>query len=82
MTQAKDIPDDLMLMAILSCSKEYVSSSRIRKLPAMLWEIQDALPYPGKVVLAKLKSMIKRKMIDGCACGCRGDFTIVEKEGV
>lgn len=35
--------------------------------------------YPGmpaRVVLAKAKSMIERGLVDGCACGCRGDFTV------
>ena len=39
------------------------------------WDIQEVLKqYPPKVVLAKLKSMKKRKIIDGCECGCRGDW--------
>lgn len=29
-----------------------------------------------KVVMAKLRSAIRRKIIDGCACGCRGDFEV------
>jgi hypothetical protein len=32
------------------------------------------LSIPEKVVLAKAKRMIKRGLILGCACGCRGDF--------
>ena len=38
-----------------------------------LWE------YPEKVLLAKLKSLVRRGLLDGCACGCRGDFTITKK---
>lgn len=40
--------------------------------------IMDAVPAgtPAKVVLAKLDSMIRRGLIEGCACGCRGDFKI------
>lgn len=35
---------------------------------------------PSKVVPAKLKSMIKKGLITGCACGCgRGDFTLTER---
>lgn len=33
---------------------------------------------PRKVLLAKLRSMIKRGLINGCACGCRGDFYVGE----
>lgn len=43
--------------------------------PVDRWSIEKRLPaYPGKVVLAKLRSMVKRGVLDGCACGCRGDF--------
>lgn len=44
-----------------------------------LWDVQDALPdVPPKVVLAKLRSMIKRKLLNGCTCGCRGDFELLK----
>lgn len=44
-----------------------------------LWDVQEGLAsVPPKVVLAKLRSMIKRKVIGGCACGCRGDFEVLE----
>lgn len=35
--------------------------------------------YPPKVVQAKCRSLIKRGLITGCACGCRGDFWIAYK---
>jgi hypothetical protein len=31
---------------------------------------------PEKVVLAKLRRLVKRGVITGCACGCRGDFEL------
>ncbi len=31
---------------------------------------------PQKVVLAKARRLINRGLIDGCACGCRGDFRV------
>ena len=30
--------------------------------------------YPEKVIRAKAWRLIKRGLIDGCCCGCRGDF--------
>jgi hypothetical protein len=30
---------------------------------------------PEKVVLAKAKRLVQRGVINGCACGCRGDFS-------
>jgi hypothetical protein len=42
---------------------------------AMLPDIADALPdFPQKVILAKLRKMVRRGIVDGCTCGCRGDF--------
>lgn len=32
-----------------------------------------------KLVLAKMYKLIKRGLVGGCACGCRGDFYITEK---
>jgi hypothetical protein len=35
---------------------------------------QEYPNMPEKVVLAKAKRLIRRGLVDGCACGCRGDF--------
>ena len=41
----------------------------------MVWDMVKRLGFPEKVVLAKAKTMIeRRKTLDGCYCGCRGDF--------
>lgn len=34
---------------------------------------------PTKVLLAKLRRMAKRGLVDGCGCGCRGDWRITDK---
>jgi hypothetical protein len=34
---------------------------------------------PEKVALAKMRSLIKRGLVAGCACGCRGDFEITDE---
>tara|TARA_R110002020_G_scaffold343085_1_gene557444 strand:+ start:277 stop:573 length:297 start_codon:yes stop_codon:yes gene_type:complete len=31
------------------------------------------------LALAKIKQMVKKDMISGCCCGCRGDFELTEK---
>lgn len=70
--QAKDITDETMLTAL--------AATRGRNgVPqwSSLWDVQRHMStIPGKVVLAKLRSMIRRKVIEGCACGCRGDFQL------
>lgn len=34
---------------------------------------------PRRLLLAKLGHMERRGLIDGCTCGCRGDFRVLEK---
>lgn len=43
--------------------------------------IRQAFPKDtiGKLVLAKMRQLIKRHLVDGCGCGCRGDFVITDK---
>jgi len=49
----------------------------IARVGGSLFAIQDAFaPIPHQVVLAKLRSMLKRKLLTGCDCGCRGDFSV------
>lgn len=43
-------------------------------------DLEYHLPeVPTKVIMAKMRALIRRKLIDGCACGCRGDFWVTEK---
>lgn len=74
---AKDVPDAAVLEAI----RQNIRSRGICVLGACLWEIQELLPlFHPKVVHAKLRSMRRRGLISGCACGCRGDFNIIVVE--
>ena len=70
--KASDITDEVLLAAIEAVRGKFVPSSSSR------WDIEEALPqFPAKVVRAKLRSAVKRQVIYGCACGCRGDFEII-----
>lgn len=41
----------------------------------LTFDLEAAFPdIPLKVLRAKMAALIKRKVINGCACGCRGDF--------
>lgn len=44
-------------------------------------DVSQVMPVglPRKLVLAKMRMMIRRGVVDGCPCGCRGDFEITEK---
>lgn len=73
-TQAKDISDDALLAA-LAATRGRTGVSRA----SCLWHVQAELAtFPPKVVLAKLRSLMRRKIITGCGCGCRGDFELRE----
>lgn len=78
---ARDIPDEAFLDAVRRARKGISGATR--------WDVGSALaglpvptdfsaepPIPEKVVLAKARRLIKRGLIDGCCCGCRGDFRI------
>ena len=74
MTAAKDITDAEILAAITSARAERGSTWATR------WDLEERLPqYPPKVILAKCRSMLRRRLIEGCACGCSGQWEIVEE---
>jgi len=68
--KASDISDKLILRIIHDQCVQ-------RQLWAHLRDIQNALPkFPVRVVLAKLRQLVRRRLVNGCGCGCRGDFEI------
>lgn len=42
--------------------------------------VQQGMPAntPKNLVRAKMDSLIRRKLVDGCTCGCRGDFKLTD----
>jgi hypothetical protein len=66
MVQAKDIPE-AWILGLIPRWPQTISG----------WDLADhpgLREYPYKVVLAKLRSLYKRKLVNGCPCGCRGDW--------
>lgn len=43
--------------------------------------VTHAMPEgtPPKLALAKMRQLIKRGLVTGCTCGCRGDFELKER---
>ena len=43
--------------------------------------VRHAMPAgaPEKLVLAKMRQLISKGLVDGCDCGCRGDFELTDK---
>ncbi len=64
--QAKHISTPMFLLAMEATAKEWG--------PSMIWDIVALMALPKRVVLAKAQRLINQGVIDGCACGCRGDF--------
>ena len=70
--KAADISDDALLAAIRATR----GRNGVPKW-ATIWDVQDELaPFHKKVVRAKVASAIRRGLIKGCTCGCRGDLEI------
>jgi hypothetical protein len=70
--QCKDLRDVDMLLFILS-------TSSLKQMWVNTWDYEGLLKYseiPPKVFNAKLRRLIERGLLSGCACGCRGDFEV------
>lgn len=66
--KAADLDEAGFLEAVSEAAAE-------RGLPtADRWSVADRLGAPEKVVLAKAKKLIRRGVLEGCGCGCRGDW--------
>lgn len=57
------------IAAVLAGHPEHIIQQVIQEYPGV----------PPKLVLAKARQMIDKGTITGCACGCRGDFEVVNK---
>lgn len=80
MKQAKDVPEDVILR-VLNEEPGRWHTHRRSMFMASLPEISSELAaFPEKVLLAKLRGMLKRGVIDGCGCGCRGDWRVPSPE--
>lgn len=83
--QAKDIPDIPILVFLTTKNNSYpdncgatwynINDDTGKRIPNSLYNIIDP-SVPEKVVRAKMNQLIKRKLVDGCGCGCRGDYVI------
>lgn len=72
--QCKDIPD----LPILRFLSEHGRCVRYAGYPK---SVTNAMPdeIPERLALAKMATLIRRGLVDGCVCGCRGDFEITRK---
>lgn len=74
--QCKDIPDRPLLEFIGSHNGQWCN-----------WYFEDkrdvhaAAPFdvPDRLLVAKMRRLIQRGLVDGCGCGCRGDYVLTAK---
>lgn len=72
-----DIPDAVFLAAVLSTPG--VGGSTEPDAWRMRWDVRAVLEHavgsiPEKLFLAKAHKLIRRGLMHGCDCGCRGDY--------
>lgn len=73
--KAADLSDQAVLDAVDAGSKRLDGY-------ATLMDLAPFFPgVPEKVLLTKLRRLINRKLLRGCTCGCRGDFSIAYEGG-
>lgn len=86
--QAKDISTADFLRAVIVAGSIRKMRSTVRwDVQSVLaghpehvdrYDIERVYPaMPEKVVMAKANRLIRRGIIDGCPCGCRGDYEIM-----
>lgn len=81
--QCKDIPDRQVLEFLRTMRGGYCGAGWHDLQPREDFSptVVDAMPpeIPRRLVLAKMKGLVARGLVDGCTCGCRGDFNLTEK---
>lgn len=72
--QTKDIPDEPIIDFIIKNGRD----KNYTWFKDQDNDLGKAMPegISRKLVLSKLRSMVKRKILYGCGCGCRGDFML------
>lgn len=80
--QCKDIPGEPILCYLADRAGTPCSAFSPTAAPSAIGRtVREAMPpeAPDKLVLAKMRQLIRRGLVSGCACGCRGDFEITER---
>jgi len=79
--QCKDIPDSVFLKAVWDTPGAWENGGE--DVWRMEWEVRKTLDVvipniPDRLFRAKARRLIERDLLDGCACGCRGDYYLTE----
>ena len=80
--QCKDIPDEPILRLLAETwYYEAYGEQHVRRWK-YFWDLNKLPCFAGcdeRLIRAKLATLIRRRLADGCVCGCRGDFEITDK---
>lgn len=72
--QCKDVPTEPILRFLLQCP------GLAHRWPEYPNSILRAFPEgTHHLLLPKMRQLIAKKLVDGCGCGCRGDFEIATR---
>lgn len=79
--QCKDIPDQPILRFLNGPWEDWPAPGWATWFSGYANSVQNAMPaeVPDKLALAKMNDLVKRGLVRGCGCGCRGDFEITDK---
>ena len=75
--QCKDIPEELILGVLRAKPGVWHTHGEGYGFMPSLVEVEPKLAeFPKKLLLRKLGSMVRKGLIKGCDCGCRGDWHV------
>lgn len=82
--KASDIPDVRLLSVLNSRHHTYVDDPNRDEMHGpdgwhFTWCLEEHLvEFPSKAIIAKCRALIRRGLMEGCCCGCRGDFELTD----
>lgn len=85
--QAKSIDTRAILQAVseIQGSPYDASEPEFTRSWATIYDLWERLPWlkelPDRLVHAKMNGLISKGLLDGCPCGCRGDYEMTDKGG-
>lgn len=84
--KCKDIPDRPILefLAVQDSWASWINPTEFGDAiddPTWMPYVGRAMPpgVPAKLRIAKMAKLIRRGLVDGCDCGCRGDYELSEQ---
>lgn len=79
--QCKDIPDLPVLIFLASLNDRWGTWFDFENDIPPDNSVVRAMPdgTPQKLARAKMAMLIRRGLVDGCSCGCRGDYMLTNK---